>query len=69
MTKKVKQKTIEQLHNEIMQLFIGQEMNTTLEILIQTMVGVANFMEVSNAELMYLVTHEMKIYEDMGNAE
>ena len=69
MTKKVKQKTTEQLHDEIMQLFIGQEMSTTLEILIQTTVGVANFMEVSNAELMYLVTHEMKIYEEMENAE
>jgi hypothetical protein len=65
MTKKVKQKTIEQLHDEIMQLFIGQKMGKTLVVLAETLVSVANFMEVSDADVMGLVLNELLAYKEM----
>ena len=65
MTKKIKEKTIDQLHDEIMALFIGQEMSTTLNALIQTTVGVADFLEVENADLMCLIVNEMQVYNEM----
>jgi hypothetical protein len=65
MTKKIKEKTVEQLHDEIMALFIGQEMSTTLNALIQTTVGVADFLEVANADLMCLIVNEMQVYNEM----
>jgi len=67
MTKKIKQKTTQQLHDEIMKLFLGQEMSVTLEALVQTTVGIADFLEVPNIDLMYLIVNEMKIYEEMRN--
>jgi hypothetical protein len=65
MTKKVKQKTTEQLHDEIMQLFIGQKMGKTLVVLTETLVSVANFMEVSDVDLMSLVIGELLNYQEM----
>ena len=65
MMKKVKQKTTQQLHDEIMQLFIGQEMSTTLEALIETMVGVSNFMEVDSYDVIDMVVAELNIYREM----
>jgi len=67
MMKKVKQKTKEQLHDEIMQLFVGQEMSTTLEALIETMVGVSNFMEIERYDVIDMVVAELNIYRDMEN--
>jgi len=63
--KKVKQKTTQQLHDEIMQLFIGQKMSTTLEALIETMVGVSNFMEVDSYDVIDMVVAELNIYREM----
>jgi len=65
--KKVKQKTKEQLHEEIMQLFVGQEMSTTLAALIETMVGVSNFMEIERYDVIDMVVAELNIYRDMEN--
>jgi len=67
--KKIKQKTTEQLHEEIMNLFIGQEMATTLEALIQTTVGVAEHMEVDRFDFMRLIMSELELYEEMENAK
>jgi len=67
--KKIKQKTTEQLHEEIMNLFIGQEMVTTLEALIQTTVGVAEHMEVDRFDFMRLIMAELELYEEMKNAK
>ena len=63
--KKIKQKTTEQLHEEIMNLFIGQEMSTTLEALIQTTVGVAEHMEVDRFDFMRLIMAELELYKEM----
>ena len=65
--KKIKEKTKEQLHEEIMQLFIGQEMWTTLEALIETTVGVAEHMELDRFDLMRLIMVELEIYVEMEN--
>ena len=65
MTKKVKQKTVEQLHDEIMQLFIGQKMGKTLVVLAETLVSVANYMEVSDADVIGLVLNELLAYQEM----
>jgi hypothetical protein len=65
--KKVKQKTTDQLHDEIMQLFVGQEMSTTLAALIETMVGVSNFMEIERYDVIDMVVAELNIYRDMEN--
>jgi len=67
--KKIKQKTTEQLHEEIMNLFIGQEMATTLEALIQTTVGVAEHMEIDRFDFMRLIMAELELYEEMKNAK
>ena len=67
--KKIKQKTTEQLHDEIMNLFIGQEMATTLEALIQTTVGVAEHMEIDRFDFMRLIMAELELYEEMKNAK
>ena len=64
--KKIKQKTTEQLHDEIMNLFIGQEMGTTLVALVETLVGVADHMEVQGTDLIRLVLEEQAIYEEMA---
>ena len=64
--KKIKEKTTEQLHDEIMQLFIGQEMSTTLVALVETLVVVADHMRVSNSDLLRLVLDEQLIYEEMA---
>jgi len=64
--KKIKEKTTDQLHDEIMQLFIGQEMETTLVALVETLVGVADHMRVSNSDLLRLVLDEQLIYEEMA---
>jgi len=64
--KKIKEKTTQQLHDEIMQLFIGQEMSTTLVALVETLVGVADHMGVSNSDLLRLVLDEQLIYEEMA---
>ena len=63
--KKIKEKTKEQLHEEIMQLFIGQEMWTTLEALIETTVGVAEQMELDRFDLMRLIILELELYKEM----
>jgi len=65
MTKKIKQKTKEQLHDEIMQLFIGQEIEITMISLIETLVGVAEYVNLSNSDLLRLILDEQKIYEEM----
>ena len=65
MTKKIKQKTKEQLHDEIMQLFIGQKMGKTLVVLAETLASVANFMEVSDADVMGLLLGELLAYQEM----
>ena len=65
--KKIKDKTKEQLHEEIMQLFLGQEMWTTLEALIETTVGVAEQMELDRFDLMRLIMSELQLYEEMEN--
>ena len=65
--KKIKDKTKEQLHEEIMQLFLGQEMWTTLEALIETTVGVAEQMELDRFDLMRLIMSELELYEEMEN--
>ena len=67
MMKKVKQKTTDQLHDEIMQLFVGQEMSTTLAALIETMIGVSNFMEIERYDVIDMVVAELNIYRDMEN--
>jgi hypothetical protein len=67
MMKKVKQKTTDQLHDEIMQLFVGQEMSTTLAALIETMVAVSNFMEIDRYDVIDMVVAELNIYRDMEN--
>ena len=63
--KKVKQKTKEQLHEEIMQLFVGQKMSTTFESLMETMVCVSNFMEVEPFDVIYMVVAELNIYKEI----
>jgi len=65
MTKKIKQKTKEQLHDEIMQLFVGQKMGKTLVVLVETLASVANFMEVSDADVMGLLIGELLAYQEM----
>ena len=65
--KKIKDKTKEQLHDEIMELFLGQEMWTTLEALIETTVGVAEHMELDRFDLMRLIMSELQLYEEMEN--
>ena len=65
--KKIKEKTKEQLHEEIMQLFIGQEMWTTLEALIETTVGVAEHMELDRFDFMRLIMSELELYVEMEN--
>jgi len=65
--KKIKDKTKEQLHEEIMQLFLGQEMWTTLEALIETTVGVAEQMELDRFDLMRLIILELELYKEMEN--
>jgi len=65
--KKIKDKTKEQLHDEIMELFLGQEMWTTLESLIETTVGVAEHMELDRFDLMRLIMSELELYEEMEN--
>ena len=65
MMKKVKQKTTQQLHDEIMKLFIGQEMSTTLFALVETYVNVANFMEITPFHTVDLVMNELKNYMEM----
>lgn len=65
MTKKIKQKTTQQLHDEIMQLFIGQKMGKTLVVLAETLASVANYMEVSDAEVMGLLANELIAYQEM----
>ena len=65
MMKKVKQKTTQQLHDEIMQLFIGQEMSTTLFALVETYVNVANFMEITPFHTVDLVMNELKNYMEI----
>jgi len=65
--KKIKDKTKEQLHDEIMELFLGQEMWTTLEALIETTVGVAEHMELDRFDLMRLIMMELEIYVEMEN--
>jgi len=65
--KKIKDKTKEQLHDEIMELFLGQEMWTTLEALIETTVGVAEHMELDKFDLMRLIMSELELYEEMEN--
>jgi len=67
MMKKVKQKTKEQLHDEIMQLFVGQKISITLETLIETMVGVSNFMEVDSYDVIDMVVAELNIYREIEN--
>jgi hypothetical protein len=67
MMKKVKQKTTQQLHDEIMQLFVGQKMSITLETLIETMVGVSNFMEVDSYDVIDMVVAELNIYREIEN--
>ena len=46
-------------------LFIGQKMSTTLEALIETMVGVSNFMEVDSYDVIDMVVAELNIYREM----
>jgi hypothetical protein len=65
--KKIKEKTKEELHDEIMQLFLGQEMWTTLEALIETTVGVAEHMEIDRFDLMRLIMLELELYVEMEN--
>jgi len=65
--KKIKEKTKKQLHDEIMQLFLGQEMWTTLETLIETTVGVAEHMEIDRFDLMRLIMLELELYVEMEN--
>jgi hypothetical protein len=65
MTKRIKQKTAEQLHDEIMQLFVGQKMGKTLVVLAETLVSVANVMDVSDADVMALVVGELLTYQEM----
>lgn len=67
MMKKVKQKTTQQLHDEIMQLFVGQKISITLETLIETMVGVSNFMEVDSYDVIDMVVAELNIYREIEN--
>ena len=61
--KKVKQKTTEQLGDEIMQLLNGQKTSNSLITLIETTVGVANFMEIKGTDLIRFVLAEQKLYE------
>jgi len=63
--KKVKQKTTDQLHDEIMCLFIGQDMGTTLNALIETMVAVSNYLYVKPYDVVNMVVTELNIYEEM----
>ena len=63
--KKVKQKTKEQLHEEIMQLFVDQKMSTTFESLMETMVCVSNFMEVEPFDVIDMVVAELNIYKEI----
>ena len=65
MMKKVKQKTKEQLHEEIMQLFVGQKMSTTFESLMETMVCVSNFIEVEPFDVIDMVVAELNIYKEI----
>ena len=67
--KKIKDKTKEQLHDEIMELFLGQEMWTTLEALIETTVGVAEHMELDRFDLMRLIMSELELYEEMESVQ
>ena len=67
--KKIKEKTKEQLHDEIMELFLGQEMWTTLEALIETTVGVAEHMELDRFDLMRLIMLELEVYKEMENEQ
>ena len=64
-SKRVKQKTVEQLHDEIMQLFVGQKMGKTLIVLAETLASVANYMEVSDADVMGLLVGELLAYQEM----
>ena len=48
-----------------MQLFVGQKMGKTLIVLAETLASVANFMEVSDVDLMSLVIGELLNYQEM----
>jgi len=61
-TKKIKEKTSDQLHEEIMQLFLGQEMSTTVVALIETLVSVTVYMEEDPLDILTLIIDEYKIY-------
>jgi len=62
-TKKIKDKTSDQLHEEIMQLFLGQEMSTTVVALIETLVSVTLYMEEDPLDILSLVVEEYRMYE------
>jgi hypothetical protein len=62
-TKKIKDKTSDQLHEEIMQLFLGQEMSTTVVALIETLVSVTLYMEENPLDILSLIVEEYRMYE------
>jgi hypothetical protein len=62
-TKKIKDKTSDQLHEEIMQLFLGQEMSTTVVALIETLVSVTLYMEEDPLDILSLIVEEYRMYE------
>jgi hypothetical protein len=62
-TKKIKDKTSDQLHEEIMQLFLGQEMSTTVVALIETLVSVTLYMEEDPLDILSLIVEEYRMYQ------
>ena len=65
MTKKIKQKTTEQLHDEIMDLFIGQKSGVTLIAMVETLASMSKTMGVPSFDVVELVVEELAIYEEM----
>ena len=58
-SEKVRQKSMKQLHREIMKVFIGQPMGKTLVAMVETMVSMSAVMEISEFDLIELLVAEI----------
>jgi len=65
MTKKIRQKSLKQLHKEIMKIFIGQNMGKTLVAMVQTMVSMSAVMEIPDLDLIELLVSELSSRKEM----
>jgi len=66
-SEKIRQKSMKQLHKEIMKVFIGQNMGKTLVAMIETMVAMSAVMEISDLDLIELLVAELSASKEMEN--